>query len=325
MAAYPTDVTKEITKTSHTVLIGDNINKVPRDLSDISGTQRQYRSSVKLYSRVNNNSETWNNQQFYPGNSFMFVNTISTSSSLFSTTIPPDTVTYPGYSAFYQISSDPLIGRISTESQIGITYLDPDPVTVIKLAVCETEPFESKLDIYWETSSSGIISELNDAILADTGVPSNISNWNFALYESADLNDEIVSGFQFVDSLGLPLDIDISNISLSVVNSNNDSRTNWFDIIQTSPNTFNLVVNDYFYYGPNANDLESYIFNFTVTIDTTTANLIIRGGLSNIQPSILDTPTVPLTLIPGTNFINDFDGINGSNINGGKQRLNLTW
>ena len=55
MAAYPDDALLEINKTSHAVLINDNINKVPRDLSEVGPTQRQFRSSVVLNGRVENN------------------------------------------------------------------------------------------------------------------------------------------------------------------------------------------------------------------------------------------------------------------------------
>ena len=48
MASYPSNQTLERGKTSHVVLINDNINKVPRDLSEVGPEQRQFRSSVQL-------------------------------------------------------------------------------------------------------------------------------------------------------------------------------------------------------------------------------------------------------------------------------------
>ena len=42
----------ELNNTAHTVLLNDNINKIPRDLSEVGPDQRQYRSSVELYGRV---------------------------------------------------------------------------------------------------------------------------------------------------------------------------------------------------------------------------------------------------------------------------------
>ena len=44
----------ELDNTAHTVLLNDNINKIPRDLSEVGPDQRQYRSSVELYGRVDN-------------------------------------------------------------------------------------------------------------------------------------------------------------------------------------------------------------------------------------------------------------------------------
>jgi len=46
----------EINKTAHIVLLNDNINKIPRDLSEVGPDQRQYRSSVEIYGRVENTS-----------------------------------------------------------------------------------------------------------------------------------------------------------------------------------------------------------------------------------------------------------------------------
>lgn len=326
MASYPDNSTKELGKTSHIVLIGDNINKIPRDLTEISGTQEQYRSSVKLYTRVNNNNESWDNQQFYPGNTFAIVNTIATNSSMFSTPVPLDPpASYAGYFGFYQVDSNPLIGRVTTDSKIGITYNDPDPATVIRLAICETEPFESKIDIYWETSTSGIISELNERIISDTGAPSNILNWNFYFNEAADLGSIIVEDFYFSDILGIPLPIDLTNISLTVTNQSNIDRTDWFDIVQTGPDTFNLITNDYFYYGPNADVVENFNFNFQVTVGTTTVNILKYGALSNELPIISDTPTSYINLPLESDFIWQFSGVNGSNSLGGNDTLDLTW
>ena len=38
--------------TSHLVLFGDNINKVPRDLNEVGPEQNEFRSSERLYNRV---------------------------------------------------------------------------------------------------------------------------------------------------------------------------------------------------------------------------------------------------------------------------------
>jgi uncharacterized protein (TIGR02145 family) len=46
----------ETNRTAHIVLINDNINKIPRDLSEVGPDQKQYRSSVNLFGRVQNKS-----------------------------------------------------------------------------------------------------------------------------------------------------------------------------------------------------------------------------------------------------------------------------
>ena len=58
MSSYPNDQVKELNQTSHVVLINDNINKVPRDLNEVGPEQRQFRSSVQLYGRVENTVNT---------------------------------------------------------------------------------------------------------------------------------------------------------------------------------------------------------------------------------------------------------------------------
>ena len=52
MEGYPLDPKKEAFETSHISLFGDNINKIPRDLEQLGPTQKQFRSSVKLWPRV---------------------------------------------------------------------------------------------------------------------------------------------------------------------------------------------------------------------------------------------------------------------------------
>lgn len=323
MAAYPTDGTQELGKTSHIVLIGDNINKVPRDLNDISSTQEQYRSSVRLYARVNNVTDDWENEQYYPYNTFAFVNTIATNTSLFTPPTPLPT----GYEQFYQVDSDPLIGRLTTPSQLGTIAADGK---VQRLAVYETEPFDSRLDIYWETSTSGIISELNQEVLDGSGAPSGISDWTFTLDESFDLGDIVVNNFYFSNSGGSMIVIPFGDISLNVLNTLNESRNAWFELVPgDSLGEFKIITTDYFYYGFSANVLESYTFNFTIntTLPTPiTTYITTLGSLANVTPTIT-VPLPPGTLFyePGTIDLWNFDGVNGSIASGGSDTNDLTW
>ena len=127
MASYPENQTLEIGKTSHAVLISDNINKIPKDLSEVGPIQNQFRSSVKLYGRVENSNVPvsvdqtnlgLSNLQYYPGNTFDFASTISTVRDLFNYNPqdPPDPNYFP---QFYSIESNPFIVRINTAEKIG--------------------------------------------------------------------------------------------------------------------------------------------------------------------------------------------------------------
>ena len=127
MAAYPDDTTLEVGNTSHTVLISDNINKVPRDLSEIGPVQDQFRSSVQLYGRVENSSTEvseagtnigLSNIQYYPGRTFDVASTVSTVVDLFdfNPQDPPNPNLFP---QFYSLESNPYIARINTANKIG--------------------------------------------------------------------------------------------------------------------------------------------------------------------------------------------------------------
>jgi hypothetical protein len=131
--------TGEDNLTAHVVLLNDNINKIPRDLSEVGPDQKQYRSSVRLFGRVSNNSAT-TNEQYYPGRSTDTASTIATASDLNMGVSDIDTD-----NNFYQLDTNPLIARISTLSgAIGVTNSNMQPI----LAVYETEPVNSLLDIF---------------------------------------------------------------------------------------------------------------------------------------------------------------------------------
>jgi hypothetical protein len=127
MAAYPNDTTLEVGKTSHIALISDNINKVPRDLAEVGPDQEQFRSSVKLYGRVENSdvevSETLtnigdSNLQYYPDRTFDFASTVATNIDLFD--YNPQNPPAPNYfPQFYSVESNPYIARINTAKKIG--------------------------------------------------------------------------------------------------------------------------------------------------------------------------------------------------------------
>ena len=92
MAAYPLDPNKELTSTSHIVLYNDNINKVPRNLTEVGPTQKDFPSSVRMFGRVgpqgssNILPDVANNKinaQFYPSKIADITTNVATIRDLF--------------------------------------------------------------------------------------------------------------------------------------------------------------------------------------------------------------------------------------------------
>ena len=407
MASYPQSQLLELGKTSHTVLLNDNINKVPRDLNEVGPDQKQFRSSVvenTATAAVYKNTPSSAVQdltnagkltdQYYPGTSFDTASTISTLNDIFeyNASIPP----VPNYfGQFYLNESNPLIARISTSKQIGqtanenyyiasatvvstapqnpgfttITYKDlrgtltassivsgmgvpedttivgnitattfvvtgeislttddkiamipgfaadflGDPVTppIQYLAVYETEPVESLLDIFWESTSSGEVNELNTLILNATGggaglINTSTSDWD----ESYVLNDTIFNqDFQVIDSFGtaiLPGSPSVSLVSVTLDSVINGYDTDvqfgggsaaYFELFSTGNGLFNIKLKAP-YIGQGAgngiyfsqdSEIRNFRFNITaVTTDgtnQTTNTYAINAGPDNVSPN----------------------------------------
>ena len=151
--AFPTD---ENNKTANIVLINDNINKIPRDLSEVGPEQKQFRSSVQLFGRVTNNTVS-TNVQYFPGISTDTAINISTADD---SNMVYQTLSTGGQANLYQLDTNPLIARLSTTNAIGSLSGAMQPY----LAIYETEPVDSLLDIFWETATEGLIADLNSDI-----------------------------------------------------------------------------------------------------------------------------------------------------------------
>ncbi len=329
MAAYPNNQTLELGSTSHVVLINDNINKVPRDLSEVGPDQKQFRSSVQLFGRVQNSAEnitTVNygkqSKQYYPGQNTDTATIISVMRDMFEV---PASLSSTGFLQFYDYDSNPLIARISTSSKIGHRS---DTVGGIQhLAVYETEPVESLLDIYWETSTSGLINDLNTLIANSTGAVTGLSSWTPDFTEAATTSpassaEILANDFSVVNTQGVSV-VPTSLTITSVIDGNGTNfinQTAYFTLIArtgASAGLFNIAITGgYFnniYYSSNSN-LRTFTFNFTAVINGSTTLITRTASLANVAPSI--TSSVPAQ---GNIFTNTEEatfvtikGVNGS-------------
>jgi len=419
MAAYPNDPLKELGKTSHTVLIGDNINKVPRDLTEVGPEQKQFRSSINLHGRVENLASTvanLNNIQYYPGITSPIVSVIGTDRDLFDG-IP--TANYVGSAEFYNVVSNPLIARINTPSkkigipavittatidsgsvvgatnEISISNLNPSSasasgtinvgtvisgpglaegttitrfvtgatttatielsnspldvaadgttiytfsptqdvyLTMPQLAVMETDGVSSNLDIFWETTSEGLVTELNQAILGGTADAVSIfgfdtDNFTEALGVGAGANlmsTNFVIKNQFGNTITYTSQTPDQVILTSVEDYNGDDVLSSFTLITDTVNSsYNIQLNDYLYFSNQNATKQTYSFTFEINYSSGAGEPIIQSlitqqpvSLQNVVPNITTTVN-DITYIPGTSgggngTITSIDSVNGA-------------
>jgi len=339
LAGYPDQTVNtfpanfEDTVTCHFVSINDNINKVPRDLSEVGPNQTQYRSSAQLWTRVANNLAD-DNAQYFPSTLPEVVNTIAPTNDL--NFLPYDATTNPIATApdnFYQFDTTPLINRVSTTAPVGITAATMAPV----LGVFETEPVSSALDIFWETSTTGYISDINYDVLSGSDSIIGTSDLDFLYRENqeyggggdvtgASNSPFITDYFYFRNTAGVEV-ADIDNLvftakagGIAVVGKfelirNDDPLSPFFEQYRIK-----ILQSDY-YFGINA-DVDTafeFIFNITHTVGGTTYNPTISTGilkLTNVVPVILnpalDNETYYLPYNPAIAPIIDCVGENGN-------------
>ena len=298
-----------INSISTITLINDNINKVPRDLTEVGPEQRQFRSAIRLYGRITPNASgnpTYN-IQFNPGIISDPISTIGDQDGLLQAQANPAAGTnFENYKEIYQTESSPLLARITQENisnPIGSLAMTGATYNII-LGIYETTPFESNIDIYWETSSTGTVLELNEAIesgstgikgfTTDTNMVIAPDKWNFNLYEDITPGGSPTSTYNqatgtyttlnffpyIEDTAGEKLPVVNSNINTDitgfwVTNGENPAQdiTDKFELIKvngsgtaTQPDSYYVKIanNTFFSYQENSPVVDSFNFNFRI-------------------------------------------------------------
>jgi hypothetical protein len=329
---------------SNIVLINDNINKVPRDLNEVGPQQQQFRSSVQLFGRVENDLATVStigNEQFYPGRLSNTVSIIQDMRGLFDVTVPIDDTV--NVNNFYSAKSNPLIGQVITSQPFGVLADVATPFdTLENLAIFETEPEVSRLDIFWETSTAGLISELNTAVATDTGGAQATSGFTLSLNESDAIGTSVAGTFFGIDIIGARIDnariegedaatgiVDPVHGAWSVTNAAGTTVTSDFELIETGTGTtadpfgYTLKTASTFYYGPTAATTGNFTFNFTYRLWDATAGAYIgtasttppalSGLLQNTAPTIDQVcPLILAVTTAGLPTVTTLTGKNGS-------------
>jgi hypothetical protein len=199
-------------------------------------------------------------------------------------------------------------------------YNDSADITFenLSLNVIETKPIQSKIDIYYETTTSGLISDLNSEILQTPNIytASELSNFNF-FYEESFIPESYATGlFDVLNNAGQSL---TSNVSTSIVanilnvrdgNGNNVTSSGYFELeqdIATSQWRLKTTPSTYFIYqsGSNTSLNFEFTFEFEVTIlgvpGSITSSLILPSNqVSNTEPITIpsSTYTIPFAESP---------------------------
>ncbi len=343
----------EIGVTAFTTLYSDNVNKVPRDLSEVGPEQKQYRSSVRLYGRVTNTNIFLNtsqtvpfieskppyNKQYYPGRLADSVDAIGQADEMLSLTLQDifeprglpgqfydtngdvlrgGTFTNPANASVYQYDSDPYIARLSTRKTIGEQDFRSGTLErpvfgnnlFQSLAVYETNPIVSNLEIFWETSTWGWVSQLNEDILVSGNSPGGITEFEYLHFEDQDpagtgsvygsADSRLVTNEWGVTNQAGGLDLTgiivPGTFSAFDQASPPNDRTSEFEIIPApSGNTgkYQIAINDSFCYLTDANINENYTFSFKVAATATPDDQTLinkTGRLSNNAPFFTNCP-----------------------------------
>jgi hypothetical protein len=365
------DTSFEENETANVILFNDNINKVPRDLSEVGPDQKQYRSSVRLFGRVSpvdNNNYNYN-KQYYPGSvgdSVVSISTLAdtnyngtTLGDITEEDVPTGGFAVSSYSLkypeFYQSNTNPLVGRIETKKAIGKKNVNPVTTYQNQLAVYETKAVESLLDIYWETTSSGLISELNQLII-DGGFEGavNHAGYNWAWDEGDPGGTNIFQApVSVVNGFGNIMFSDITFQLVSVLNGAGVNKTSDFVLSNAgsgtpaNPNGFQITTDAdlIVYCGPNR-DITNFTFTtratYTnpLTLEETSTNIVITDEVANLSARFVQNNTVcPPSYIPvgqtlyytpdspvnGDALIATFHGVNGVNCLSEQQRDDITF
>jgi len=145
-----------------TTLISDNINKIPADLNAVGPEQTQFGTSdTELNPRVGRISLTGSDaRQIYVDTETASISAYGKITDLGlndNTAGPSNDITATGMfeaggnpNSIILTIPDKIIGGTEGSSKV--------------FSVVEVKPTDSLLDIYWETSTSGLISELNQKI-----------------------------------------------------------------------------------------------------------------------------------------------------------------
>ena len=319
----------DATYKSYLSLHGDNINKIPRMSMDVNRDSGITVSKQKIYSKV-----TISNTSPYPS-----IQQSVTNKEAINILSVGTAVEYALYETVGALGTGSTINESiyeSTKNHLQVEVYDPNrefgilptssPVTPL-LTVYETKPIVSNLDIYWETSTSGLVEDLNYSLQiqgeAGSGEYSDqleipVSGLKFSTLDGAsDSNSfsESLASLSYVPDLKVKYQLGnftLTNIQIDkVYNGSNvelTTPTNYFEIVLDN-GYYKVKLKQAYKYSGNAN-LVNQTFKFVILVTTTNPTPGKSGdiryhkfgygydgepgltlNLTNSNPSFTDTST----------------------------------
>ena len=267
-------------------LHGDNINKVPRDVTDLNIETGTQGSQVRLLPKVTDNNITLTgNNRFtglaqLDGTDFIEVTSIGTAREQSLTDDLDAGNANDVLTEVYNSEKNPLMGELP--DGFGAAHQGWKAASNnFSFYVFETYPFVSVLDIYYETSSCGLLEDLNSKIIASAGAaPTDISITSTTFTE-ANNSGTTVGVLSAQQSDGSNVSPGASFVINSITDGLGASHDGAF-VISTS----NLNTNTTFEFKNTAAD--NYTINITATrtgtTETHTKDIIV--SVQNVNPTI---------------------------------------
>jgi len=237
------------------------------------------------------------NTQYFPARKADVVSSIATSTEFNFLENTVDNVKGTAGLNFYQLQTRPLIGRVTTTKSIGVV----SELMVPFLSVYETAPDVSALALFWETASTGLISDLNYDVLNGFDGPTQFGDLTFTFFEDQDPDGVgldpgepdskyITSSFNILNSTGFPIIPDVPPFFSLVETISGIDVTSKFSIEEypLSSNTWRFIINEPFVFDHNAPNDSKFNFYVNITYLGTDYTILYTNRLGNINPFFVE-------------------------------------
>lgn len=291
-------LTSATDRSSFVLLHGDNINKVPRDVTDVNAETGNQGSNIRLLPKIKENSVLqagYTNLQQQTGVDFIEVTSIGTALEQGLTEKLDGGAATDVLNEVYLKEKNPLFAQMP--NGLGSYFSVWAPGTkAFSLYAFETQPFVSSIDIYYETSSCGLLQDLKDKIAASAGEAPTDITVNSTTFNEADTSGSTICVFTARKSNGDPVQGGASFAINSITDGLGNSRPGIFAISGNqlvTATTFNFknTSADQFIVSVTAtrnNTSETYTRTHLITLQNVAAKINVGSGdnVSNTNPGV---------------------------------------